>query len=122
MIRVLLLVPFLLLLGAFLARRGGAEAEAEAEGASRRSPVAVPWFAVAFILLAGVNSLQLLPEGAVAALRQCGMVLLTAAMAALGLETTLARMGRAGLRPLLLGAALFVHLVLGGGLLNWLLG
>ena len=118
MIRVLLLVPFLLLLGAYLARRGGAEAE----GASRRSPVAVPWFAVAFILLAGVNSLQLLPEGAVAALRQCGMVLLTAAMAALGLETTLARMGRAGLRPLLLGAALFVHLVLGGGLLNWLLG
>lgn len=118
MIRVLLLVPFLLLLGAYLARRGGAEAA----GASRRSPVAVPWFAVAFILLAGVNSLQLLPEGAVAALRQCGMVLLTAAMAALGLETTLARMGRAGLRPLLLGAALFVHLVLGGGLLNWLLG
>ncbi len=116
MIRVLLLVPFLLLLGAYLARRGGAE------GASCRSPVAVPWFAVAFILLAGVNSLQLLPEGAVAALRQCGMVLLTAAMAALGLETTLARMGRAGLRPLLLGAALFVHLVLGGGLLNWLLG
>jgi uncharacterized integral membrane protein (TIGR00698 family) len=118
MIRVLLLVPFLLLLGAYLARRGGAEAE----DASRRSPVAVPWFAVVFILLAGVNSLQLLPEGAVAALRQCGMVLLTAAMAALGLETTLARMGRAGLRPLLLGAALFVHLVLGGGLLNWLLG
>ncbi|MGE4448468.1 MAG: YeiH family protein [Azospira sp.] len=118
MIRVLLLVPFLLLLGAYLARRGGAEAA----GASRRSPVAVPWFAVAFILLAGVNSLQLLPEGVVAALRQCGMVLLTAAMAALGLETTLARMGRAGLRPLLLGAALFVHLVLGGGLLNWLLG
>lgn len=118
MIRVLLLVPFLLLLGAFLARGS----KAEAEGASCRSPVAVPWFAVAFILLAGVNSLQLLPEGAVAALRQCGMVLLTAAMAALGLETTLARMGRAGLRPLLLGAALFVHLVLGGGLLNWLLG
>ncbi len=118
MIRVLLLVPFLLLLGAFLARGS----KAGAEGASCRSPVAVPWFAVAFILLAGVNSLQLLPEGAVAALRQCGMVLLTAAMAALGLETTLARMGRAGLRPLLLGAALFVHLVLGGGLLNWLLG
>lgn len=118
MIRVLLLVPFLLLLGAYLARGS----KTEAEGASRRSPVAVPWFAVAFILLAGVNSLQLLPEGAVAALRQCGMVLLTAAMAALGLETTLARMGRAGLRPLLLGAALFVHLVLGGGLLNWLLG
>ncbi len=118
MIRVMLLVPFLLLLGTVLARQGGVEGE----GASRRGPVAVPWFAVAFILLAGVNSLQLLPEGAVAALRQCGMVLLTAAMAALGLETTLARMGRAGLRPLLLGAALFVHLVLGGGLLNWLLG
>lgn len=115
MIRVLLLVPVLLLLGAWLARGGGRAGEGAV-------PLAVPWFALAFVALAGVNSAALLSAGVVEALRQLGQVLLTAAMAALGLDTTLARMGRAGLRPLLLGALLFVHLVLVGGLLNWWLG
>jgi uncharacterized integral membrane protein (TIGR00698 family) len=127
MIRVMLLVPFLLLLGGMVAGRGAAGA---GEGVGKdpekasglRAPITVPWFAVMFVCLAGVNSLQLLPEPMVAALRLLGTLLLTTAMAALGLETTLARMGRAGLRPLLLGAGLFAHLVLVGGLINWCLG
>ncbi|HET7775166.1 MAG TPA: putative sulfate exporter family transporter, partial [Azospira sp.] len=111
MIRVMLLVPFLLLLGGWLSRRGTG---------GRRERIAVPWFAVAFVALAGVNSLGIVPGGLVAALRLLGVLLLTAAMAALGLETTMARMRRAGLRPVLLGAALFAHLVLVGGGINWL--
>ncbi|MDE2585697.1 MAG: putative sulfate exporter family transporter, partial [Betaproteobacteria bacterium] len=113
MIRVMLLVPFLLLLGAFVARRAG-------DG--QRGPMTVPWFAVIFVALAGVNSLHVLPEPVVGGLRLIGILLLTAAMAALGVETTLKRMGRAGIRPLLLGAGLFAHLVLVGGLINWWLG
>lgn len=116
MIRVMLLVPFLLLLGTVVAGKGAGT------DAKKRGPISVPWFAVMFVLLAGVNSLSLLPETLVAALRLLGTLLLTAAMAALGLETTLVRMGRAGLRPLLLGAGLFAHLLLVGGLINWCLG
>ncbi len=108
MIRVLLLVPFLLSLGWFLGDRGG------------RRAVPVPWFAVAFVALAGVNSLHILPAGVVDALRLAGALLLTAAMASLGIDTNLARMRQAGVRPLLLGAGLFVHLVAVGGLVNWL--
>ena len=46
---------------------------------------------------------------------------LTAAMAALGIDSQLKRIGRAGLKSLVLGGVLFLHLVLTGGLANWLL-
>ena len=42
------------------------------------------------------------------------------AMASLGIDTNVTRMKQAGWRPVLLGAGLFVHLVLIGGVVNWL--
>lgn len=111
MIRVMLLVPFLLLVGTFLSGR-------DAEG--RRNPVSIPWFAVAFVAIAVFNSLQILPAPLVSFLRVVGVLLLTAAMASLGIDTNLSRMGKAGVRPLLLGAGLFLHLIFIGGLVNWL--
>lgn len=112
MIRVLLLVPFLLAVGTWRARK-------TADGTPRK--LAVPWFALGFVALAGLNSLQLAPETWIATGRLAGTLLLTAAMAALGVGTNLARIGRAGLRPLLLGAGLFAHLVLSGMVLNHVL-
>ena len=41
-------------------------------------------------------------------------------MAALGIDSQLKRIGRAGLKSLVLGGVLFLHLVLTGGLANWL--
>lgn len=112
MIRVMLLVPFLLLLGVSLRRADGAD------GAS--APLPIPWFALAFVAMAGINSLQILAPALVDALRLTGMLLLTAAMASLGIDTRLSRMRQAGPRPLILGAGLFVHLIVIGGLVNWL--
>ena len=60
------------------------------------------------------------PGELVDALRLAGVLLLTVAMASLGVDTNLGRMGQAGVKPLLLGAGLFVHLVLVGGVVNWL--
>ncbi|SDH66452.1 YeiH family protein [Propionivibrio dicarboxylicus] len=111
MIRVMLLVPFLLLLGLSLRR---------ADGQGRSAPLPIPWFALVFVAMAGVNSLQILPPALVDALRLIGMLLLTAAMASLGIDTRLSRMRQAGPRPLILGAGLFVHLIVIGGLVNWL--
>ena len=115
MIRVMLLVPFLLTLGLVLRGRGvsGAENKPQAK-------LPIPWFALAFVAMAGVNSLQILPAQVVDALRMAGMLLLTAAMASLGIDTTLARMRQAGIQPLLLGGGLFLHLIIIGGLVNWL--
>ena len=113
MIRVMLLIPFLLLLGTLVtARRRG-------PAASR--PLAVPWFAFAFVAIAGFNSLHLLPPEWVQLLRNIGQWLLAVAMVALGVGTTWQRVRRAGIRPLILGACLFLHLVCVGGFINYLL-
>ena len=111
MIRVMLLVPFLLIIGTRLAGRNS-------EG--KRNAIPIPWFALCFVAFAGLNSLQILPEQLVTVLKLSGLMLLTTAMAALGIDTNLQRIGKAGFRPLLLGGGLFIHLVLIGGLFNWL--
>ncbi|SDH46408.1 YeiH family protein [Pseudomonas panipatensis] len=109
MLRVLLLAPALLCLGRF----GAADAQA---GAKRR--LNIPGFAVAFLAVTALRSLGLVPESWLAPLQQLDEVLLGMAMAALGLATRLGDLRREGPKPLLLGAGLFLFLLLGGGLIN----
>lgn len=110
MIRVLMLVPFLLGLSFWLARN---------EPAGRKKNIAVPWFALIFVLFAALNSLFALPGTLLHVLRQTGVVSLSFAMAAFGMETTFALIRQAGLKPLLLGAILFAYLVIVGGWVNF---
>lgn len=115
MIRVLLLVPVLLGLSWWQGR--------SVEGQPGFSWQSVPWFALGFLACLGVNSLALLPPGPTAWLKALGTLLLTAAMGALGLDTTWARMRRAGGKPLVLGGVLFAYLVFVGGLVSaWAAG
>jgi uncharacterized integral membrane protein (TIGR00698 family) len=113
MVRVMMLAPFLIGLSAWLARKSDA-------GSPRR--VTVPWFAFAFIGMVVFNSLALLPHAVVGTAVDVDTFLLAMAMGALGLTTHLAAIRRAGMKPLLLGALLFVWLVAGGALINGLFG
>lgn len=106
MLRVMLLAPFLLALGASLG--------AARDGSGRRAPVAVPWFAVLFVATAMLNSLDVLPRALVEILVSVDTFLLAAAMAALGVRTRFRSVKEAGAGPLKLGAALCVFLVVGG--------
>ncbi|MCY1272121.1 hypothetical protein D9M68_280710 [compost metagenome] len=108
MLRVLLLAPALLFLGR-LAAPGESGGERKLQ---------IPGFAVAFIGVTALRSLDLVPHAWLAPLQHLDDVLLGMAMAALGLATRLADLRREGPRPLLLGAGLFVFLLLGGGLIN----
>jgi len=110
MIRVMMLAPFLLLLSAWLRRRRPI--------ASGARYIAFPWFAVLFIVVAGVNSFHWFTPRLLASINLLDTWLLTMAMAALGLTTQLADLRRAGLRPLLLAALLFIWLIAGGALIN----
>ncbi|MCP1624428.1 YeiH family protein [Pseudomonas nitroreducens] len=110
MLRVLLLAPALLILG----RVGCAEA---AEPGTRRK-LHIPGFAVFFLLVTGLRSLGWVPESWLAPLQQLDDVMLGMAMAALGLATRLGDLRKEGPKPLLLGAGLFVFLLVGGGLIN----
>ena len=115
MVRVMMLAPFLMALSAWFARTGPRDAGA-------RPPIAVPWFALGFVAVAGLHSLDVLPAATIAAANRVDIALLAVAMAALGLATRLSAMKTAGLAPLGLGAALFAWLVLGGGAINLGLG
>lgn len=107
--RVLMLVPVLLWLGWREARSGG------------RRAMVVPWFALGFLGVVALNSLVTVPAAWRSALLALDTLLLATAMAALGLETRLARLRALGPRPLLLAAVLFVWLSVGGYVLvRWL--
>ena len=113
MIRVMMLAPFLIVLGRF---------------APRETPLAkttwaprLPGFAIAFIVIAIVHPYLGLSAGVLASLRTLDIVLLAAAMAALGLDTTIAKLRLAGRNALILGTILFGYLVVGGGIANWLI-
>ncbi|GAA3925383.1 YeiH family protein [Luteimonas lutimaris] len=109
MLRVMLLAPFLLVLSSRLSRGAGSGA---------KTGIVVPWFALLFVAVAGFNSLQLMPASAVDALVRLDTVLLAMAMAALGLRTHAGAIRQAGIRPLLLAAALFAFLLAGGYAVN----
>ncbi len=117
MIRVMLLVPVLIILGWWAAARLRRSGETSAE----KGKVAVPWFAVGFLVVIAFNSLNLLPEGLVAWINEFDTFLLTMAMAALGAETSFDKFKKAGAKPFLLAAILWAWL-LGGGyvMARWL--
>lgn len=115
MTRVMLLVPVLLMLSAWLARRG---ARTDA-GSQRSAKLAVPWFALGFLACVLVNSLHVLPENVTEAVNTLDTFALTMAMTALGIETHLSQVRRAGPRALATGLVLYLWLTVGGLAITW---
>lgn len=101
--RVILLAPLVIALGIIASRRIGA-----GKGTRKKPPL--PWFVFGFIALIVVNSLIVIPAAAKAFIVPATAFLLSVSLAAMGLETDIAKLKRKGLRPLLLGlaASLFI--------------
>ena len=109
MIRVMLLVPVLLSLGYWVALQ--AQKNPSASGSGK---LTVPWFAFGFLLVIGFNSFNLLPESAIKFIEYVDTFLLTMAMVALGAETSIDKFKKAGAKPFILAAILYVWLIVGG--------
>ena len=117
MVRVMLLAPFLIALSAYLSRNSRT-AYGEGAASSAKARVVVPWFALGFIAVAAVNSLNVLSNVIVSTALTIDTVVLAMAMAALGVTTHVSAIRTAGLKPLGLAALLFVWLVGGGYAIN----
>ncbi|MDH1473731.1 YeiH family protein [Comamonas thiooxydans] len=115
MVRVMMLAPFLLVLSMWLTRSERALGVNDGQPGNR---ITIPWFAVGFVAMAGVNSLGVLPKEAVSVGIQLDNALLALAMAALGLTTHIRAVRAAGTRPLILALALFAWLLIAGLTLN----
>ncbi len=122
MVRVMMLAPFLIVLSAYLSRsKDTAEAThgtAAHEAAQKPGRIVIPWFALGFVAVAGLNSLAILPKAVVSAAIDLDTVMLAMAMAALGLTTHISAIRNAGIKPLALAALLFAWLIGGGIAIN----
>ena len=110
MTRVIMIAPMLIVLGFYLAwsakREGGEHND--------KMKLVIPWFAVYFIMVAGFNSLHLLPENLVNLINEIDTFLLTMAMTALGMGTVFSKFKGLGLAPVYTALSMFVWLVVGG--------
>ncbi|MGO1499931.1 MAG: YeiH family protein [Marinobacter sp.] len=117
LVRVMLLVPFLLIVGHWWVRREKTEQPAHTGGSS----ITIPWFAFGFVAMVIVNSVIALPAMAHENLVLAGQIALAMAMAALGYETQIDKLRSLGFKPFFLALILFVVLIGEGMLLTPLL-
>jgi uncharacterized integral membrane protein (TIGR00698 family) len=123
MVRVMMLAPFLIILSTYLARAPGAD-DGDTPSTGDASPprvlqrIVIPWFALGFVAVAGVNSLAVLPHALVSTAVDLDTGLLAMAMAALGVTTHVSAVRTAGIKPLALAALLLIWLIFGGMAIN----
>lgn len=99
--RVMMLVPYLFLLGLYLSKKAK----------TKRTKVPMPWFAILFVVMCGINSLNFLPSILKTGIIEFDVFLLTVAMFALGVETNFEKIKGLGLKPILLAGLMFIWLV-----------
>ncbi len=132
MLRVMMLSPFLILLSVAMSRLSAKHpvhhssqhelgAGHGTSGDQQKPKVTIPWFAVWFVVVSGFNTLSLLPKWALTTVLQLDLFLLTMAMFALGLRTSVGAIKQAGFKPLLLAGLIFLFLSVGGYWLNRLM-
>jgi uncharacterized integral membrane protein (TIGR00698 family) len=118
--RTLMIIPICLGLSALAARTARLGTGATAPRV--RVGKLVPGFLVAFLGAAGANTAGLIPAYAHGGLDKLSAFLITVALSAIGLSIDLGGLRRAGPRPLILGACLWVVVSFGSLGLQWLTG
>ncbi|PFG21234.1 YeiH family protein [Serinibacter salmoneus] len=113
LVRTLMIIPISVTLGVRTARM--AQRAGEGGGARlgwRGALGLIPWFLVGFLVMASARSLGWIPDGAAHLATTLAVALVAMAMAGIGLSTDVAALRRAGVRPLLLGGALWAVVTL----------
>ena len=108
MIRVMMIAPVLLAIPLFY------------DTNDNQKKVVIPWFAILFIVVAGINSFDFLPQSLIHTIQQLDMFLLSIAMAALGFKTKFSELLHVGAKPFVLAFFLFLWLFFGGFGVNYL--
>ncbi|WP_244317296.1 YeiH family protein [Micromonospora terminaliae] len=116
LVRTLMIIPVVLVLTTLNRRRADLPETAKA----RLAASLVPWFLVAFLAVAALNTGGLIPGPAQAALRHVTPLFIAVALAGVGLSTDVAALRRAGARPLLLGLILWAAVSFTSLGLQWL--
>ena len=105
-------VPVLLILSWWAARKTSSNINGENETGKKK--VAIPWFALGFLLVIVINSILPIPIQVIEVINNIDTFLLTMAMVALGTETSFDKFKKAGAKPFILALILFAWLMAGG--------
>jgi uncharacterized integral membrane protein (TIGR00698 family) len=108
LVRTLMIIPVCMGLAALTARKQQHPATATARMSPRRAARLVPWFLIGFVLMAAVNSCGIIPAHAHSPLKHASVFLVSVALSAIGLSTNVSALRKAGARPLILGALLWI--------------
>ena len=109
LVRTLMIIPICLGLAALTARKQQRPAApAPARMSPRRAAKLVPWFLIGFVVAAAINSFGVIPARAHSPLQHASVFLVSVALSAIGLSTNVTALRRAGARPLILGALLWI--------------
>jgi uncharacterized integral membrane protein (TIGR00698 family) len=133
MTRVMLIAPTLIILAWYLAKTS------KETSTGKKLPIVIPWFAVYFVVMAGINSLlqdftgtipkdptalqallatadttQSFVIQTVTTINHIDIFLLTVAMTALGMNTRFSKFKELGMKPVLAALVMFLWLLVGG--------
>lgn len=110
MTRVLMLVPVLLIIG-FIWEK--IRTHSHNDNRREQSNI-IPWWAFIFVGAVAFNSMVSIPNVITSSIHVIDIFLLTMAMGAIGMETTIAKFEEVGGKPFILSFILFIWLVTGG--------
>ncbi len=113
MTRVMMIAPLLIILGLIVSRTAATKSEQK----KQKFKITIPWFAVWFIVMAGINSALADFEAIKPIIKDINEIdtfLLTMAMTALGMETSVQKFKQAGIKPVMLALIMAVWLMVGG--------
>jgi len=117
--RVLLLAPVLTTLSYWQNRK----CQQDAQSQGRTCKLVLPWFAFGFVGVSALNSFVSFPTALVKMASQTSAFSLLTAMAALGIDSDFKAIRKLGSKPLILAAALWMWLAVGGlGVARFLVG
>jgi uncharacterized integral membrane protein (TIGR00698 family) len=113
LVRTLMIIPICLGLAGLTARRDarlgvGASAPAPPRMSPLRVIRLVPWFLIGFVVAAGLNSAGVIPSASHGSLQHLSVFLVAVALSAIGLSTNVPALRKAGPKPVLLGALLWI--------------
>ncbi|WP_281951875.1 YeiH family protein [Nitrosophilus kaiyonis] len=113
MTRVMMIAPLLIILGIIVSK----SSVENVAGEKTKFKISIPWFAVWFIVMAGINSFLVGIESlkpVLTGINQVDTFLLTMAMTALGMETSVEKFKQAGIKPVMLALIMAIWLMVGG--------
>ncbi|MCL2567309.1 MAG: YeiH family protein [Alphaproteobacteria bacterium] len=112
--RVMLLLPVIIAVSIFFAKKYKLNQAADSKDNKTTAKIIIetfPWFALGFILMICINSLNIIPLEYINAINVFDNLVLTMAMAALGVGTNFVKIKDVGLKPFALASILMMLLV-----------